>query len=49
MPDRVWQRPTPARARDAGGSDGDFAGGVRVSVNGIAPPPKFHQGVGQRH
>ena len=30
MPDRVWQRPTAAGARDAGGSDAGFAGGVRL-------------------
>ena len=29
MPDRLRQRPAAAGARDVGGSDGDFAGGVR--------------------
>ena len=33
MPDRVRQGPVAARTRDAGGSDGDFAGGVRGSFD----------------
>ena len=33
MPDRVWQRPTAAGARNVGGSDAGLAGGVRDRVD----------------
>ena len=33
MPDRVRQRPTPARARDARRGDAGFKGGVKGGFN----------------